>query len=94
MQYFFLWMMPPSLRWVNASVGHALAHGAGSQARQSLASKPVDNPPAEAMRIPALFHDKNLWTCLEQDREHEWQPIQRSMRAALRAFIFPPPYGW
>jgi len=57
---FFFWMTPPSLRCDNEPVGHASAQGAGSHARQTRASKPVDNPPDEEMRMPALFHDKNL----------------------------------
>ena len=51
---------PPPARCVNAPVGQAAAHGAGSQARQVRASKPVDRPPAEAMRIPAVFQERIL----------------------------------
>jgi hypothetical protein len=48
-----------------------IGSGAGSHARQTLASNPVDNPPAEAMRIPAVSQDRSLWTTLEQASEQE-----------------------
>jgi hypothetical protein len=67
-------------------VGQAAAQGAGSQARQVRASKPVDSPPEEAMRMPAVFQDRFLCTRRAQASEQEWQPIQRSMRGAVRVF--------
>ena len=86
MQSFFLTMTPPPLRWEYAPVGHAFAQGAGSQARQGLASNPVDRPPDEIIRIPAVSQDRRLWTCLAQAREQEWHPMHRSMRGVVRIF--------
>jgi hypothetical protein len=57
MQSFFLTTTPPSRRWLKAPVGQAAAQGAGSQARQYTAVKPVDNPPEECIRIPALLQE-------------------------------------
>ena len=62
-----------------APVRQAAAQGAGSQARQVCASKPVDMPPEDAMRIPAVSQDRRSCTSRAQAREQEWQPMQRSM---------------
>jgi hypothetical protein len=43
-----------------APEGQTAAQGAGSQARQTLASNPVESPPDEAILIPAVFHESNL----------------------------------
>jgi hypothetical protein len=68
-------------------VGQANTQGAGSQARQVLASKPVDSPPDEAMRMPAVSHDRFLCISLAHAREQEWQPIQRSILGVVNTFI-------
>jgi hypothetical protein len=64
-----------------------MAQGAGSQARHNLASKPVDSPPEDAMRMPAVDQEMRWWTRRAQASEHEWQPMQRSMRGARRIFM-------
>jgi hypothetical protein len=71
MHRFFLTTTPPPLRCENAPVGQAVAHGAGLQARQGFASNPVDNPPEEKMRMPAVSHDRRLCTSLAQASEQE-----------------------
>jgi len=68
-------------------VGQAAAQGAGRQARQVLASKPVERPPEEEMRIPAVSHERSLCTWRAQAREHEWHPMHLSIRGAVRIFI-------
>jgi hypothetical protein len=60
MHSFFLTMTPPPRRWLKAPVGHASAQGAGSQARQGFASKPVERPPVDRMRIPAVSQERRL----------------------------------
>jgi hypothetical protein len=87
MQSFARTTTPPPLRWEKAPVGQAAAQGAGSQARQVRASKPVDSPPEEAMRMPAVFQDRFWCTSRAQASEQEWQPMQRSMRGAVKIFI-------
>jgi len=87
MQSFFLTMTPPPLRWEKAPVGQASAQGAGLQARQILASKPVDIPPDEIMRMPAASHDSFLYTCRAQAREHELHPMHRSIRGVVSIFM-------
>jgi len=68
-------------------VGQAAAQGAGSQARQTRASNPVESPPDDRMRIPAVSQESRLCTIRLQAREHEWQPMQRSMRGVVRIFM-------
>jgi len=75
-------------------VGQASTQGAGSQARQVLASNPVDSPPDEAIRMPAVSHDRFLCTSLAQAREQEWQPIQRSILGVVKIFMAIPPYEY
>lgn len=71
-----------------ASVGQASAQGAGEQARHTFATKPVESPPEEEIRMPAVFQDSSLWTSLAQAKEQEWQPMQRSILEAVRVFIY------
>lgn len=78
---------PPPLRWEKEPVGQASAQGAGLQARHTFASNPVDNPPEEAMRIPAVSQESRLYTNRAQAKEQEWQPIHLSIREAFRTFI-------
>src|SRR5512137_803599 len=87
MQRFLRTTTPPPFRCVYAPVGQAAAQGAGSQARQTLASKPVESPPADRMRMPDVSHESRLWTIRAQAREQEWQPMQRSMRGVVRIFM-------
>jgi hypothetical protein len=87
MHRLLLTMTPPPFLWLKAPVGQAITHGAGSQAKQMLASNPVESPPDERMRIPALSHDSVLCTSLAQANEHEWQPMQRSILGARSIFI-------
>ncbi len=54
---FFLHNNAPPFRYEKAPVGQAVAQGAGSQARQWLALKPVVSPPEDLMRIPAVSQD-------------------------------------
>jgi len=68
---FFCTTPPPCLRGARAPVGQASAQGGGSQARQTLASKPVDTPPAVDMRIPAANQDRRLCTSRAQASEQE-----------------------
>jgi hypothetical protein len=68
-------------------VGQACAQGAGSQARQVRASNPVDNPPDDRMRMPAVSQDNRLCTRRAQAREQEWQPIQRSILGVIKIFM-------
>jgi hypothetical protein len=79
-------MTPPPLRWEKAPVGQAAAQGAGLQARQRRASKPVDNPPVDMMRMPDASHDRRLCTNRAQARAQELQPMQRSIRGVFRIF--------
>jgi len=53
----FLKIIPPPVRSIKAPVLQAAAHGAESQAKQWFATNPVESPPEEWMRIPAVFHD-------------------------------------
>jgi len=71
MQIFFRTMTPPPRRWEKAPVGQASAQGAGSQARQGLASKPVDRPPVDRIRIPAVSQERRLCTKRAQAKEQE-----------------------
>ena len=68
---------------MNAPVGQAKAQGAGLQARQDFASKPVDNPPEDIIRIPAVSQDNLLCTRRAQASEQEWQPIHLSILGAV-----------
>src|SRR5208283_4377630 len=86
-QRFIRTMTPPSFRCEYAPVGQTIAHGAGSQAKQVLASNPVERPPEEDMRIPAVSQDRRLCTSRAQAREHEWQPIHRSILGAVKIFM-------
>src|SRR5512143_4072364 len=87
MQSFFLTTTPPPFLWEYAPVGQAAAQGAGSQARQVRASNPVESPPEERMRMPAVSQESRLCTIRAQAREQEWQPMQRSMRGVVRIFM-------
>jgi hypothetical protein len=87
MQSFFLTTTPPPLRWEKAPVGQASAQGAGRQARQILASNPVESPPDEAMRMPAVSQESRLWIRRAQASEQEWQPMHLSIRGAVRIFM-------
>jgi hypothetical protein len=69
MQSFLLTSTPPPLRWKKAPVEQAKAQGAGLQARQGFASKPVDRPPEEIIRIPAVSQDNRLFTSRAQAKE-------------------------
>jgi hypothetical protein len=60
MQSFFFTTTPPPFLWEFAPVGQAITQGAGSQAMQSRASNPVERPPDDLMRIPAVSQDKRL----------------------------------
>src|SRR5512139_3528917 len=91
MQRFLRTSTPPPFRCVYAPVGQAAAQGAGSQARQVRASNPVDNPPDDRMRIPAVSQERRLCTIRAQAREQEWQPMQRSILGVVRIFIGRPP---
>jgi hypothetical protein len=92
MQMLFRTMTPPPSRCEYAPVGQASAHGAtGSQARQCLASYPVESPPVDLMRMPALFHERFLYTYRAQAKEQEWQPMQRSILGVVRIFTSTPP---
>jgi hypothetical protein len=71
MHSFFFTITPPPFRCEKAPVGHASAQGAGLQARQVRASKPVDNPPEDLIRIPAVSHESFLCTCRAQASEQE-----------------------
>ena len=75
MHSFFRTITPPPFLWLYAVVGHTSAQGAGSQARQRFALKPVDKPPVDSMRIPAQLQESFLWISLAQASEHEWQPV-------------------
>ena len=87
----FLWMTPPPfLRPLMAPVGQTSAQGAGEQAIQTLATKPVESPPDEAILIPAVFHESSLCTSRAHAKEQEWQPMHRSIREAVKVFIFTP----
>jgi len=68
-------------------VGQTMAQGAGRHARQVLASKPVESPPEERMRIPAVFQERRLCTSRAQAREQEWQPMHRSILGAVSLFM-------
>jgi hypothetical protein len=57
---FFLTVTPPPLRCENAFVGQISAQGVGLQAKQDFASKLVDSPPEETMRMPAASQDNFL----------------------------------
>jgi hypothetical protein len=69
MQSFLLTITPPPFRWKKAPVGQASAQGAGLQARQGLDSKPVDNPPDDEIRMPAVSQDNRLFTSRAQANE-------------------------
>jgi hypothetical protein len=68
-------------------VGQARAQGAGWHARHVLASKPVESPPEERMRIPAVFQERRLCTRRAQAKEQEWQPMHRSILSAISIFM-------
>lgn len=51
---------PPPFFCFKASVGQAREHGAGLQAKQNIASKPVLIPPEECICIPARFQEIDL----------------------------------
>jgi hypothetical protein len=87
MHSFFLTSTPPPFRWEKAPVGQARAQGAGRQARQGRDSKPVDSPPVERIRIPALSQESWRYTSRAQAREQEWQPMHCSMRGVLNIFM-------
>src|SRR5512135_374016 len=91
MQSFFFTTTPPPFLWEYAPVGQAATQGAGSQARQSLASNPVERPPEDLMRIPAVSQERRLWTSRAQASEQEWHPMQRSIFGAVRIFMVLPP---
>jgi hypothetical protein len=93
MQSFFCCMTPPPFSRLRLPVGQAVAQGAGSQARQTLARKPEDMPPEDWMRMPAFSQDRHLCTTRAQAREQEWQPMHRSMRVALSCFMSDPVNG-
>jgi len=46
-----------------------------------MATNPVDRPPEEVIRIPAVDQDR------PQAREQEWQPIHCSIRGVVSVFI-------
>jgi len=71
MHSFFLTTTPPPFRCEKAPVGQARAQGAGSQAKQGLASKPVERPPVDRIRIPAVSQERRLCTTRAQAREQE-----------------------
>jgi len=92
MQSFFLTTTPPPFLWEYAPVGQAITQGAGSQARQSRASNPVERPPEDLMRIPAVSQDRRLCTIRAQASEQEWHPMQRSILGVGRIFKTISPY--
>jgi hypothetical protein len=47
----------------------------------------VESPPDDRMRMPAVSQESRLCTIRAQAREHEWQPMQRSMRGVVRIFM-------
>jgi hypothetical protein len=63
------------------------AQGAGSHARQRTATKPVDSPPEEWIRIPDVDHETRWWIRRAQASAQEWQPIHRSIRGVVNNFI-------
>jgi hypothetical protein len=83
----FFTITPPPLRWRNAPVGQASAQGAGRQARQVLASKPVESPPEETIRIPAESQETRLYTRRAQASEQELQPMHRSILGVVKTFM-------
>src|SRR5512143_4315296 len=87
MQSFFFTTTPPPFLWEYAPVGQADTQGAGSQARQSRASNPVERPPEDLIRIPAVSQESRLCTSRAQASEHEWHPMQRSIRGVVRIFM-------
>src|SRR5271157_1221023 len=91
MQRFLRTITPPSLRWLYAPVGQASAQGAGSQATHVLATKPVESPPDEPMRIPAVSHERFLCIRRAQAKEQEWQPMQRSILGVVKIFMLSSP---
>ncbi|SPD75587.1 hypothetical protein PITCH_A650008 [uncultured Desulfobacterium sp.] len=86
MQSFFLTTTPPPLRCEYAPVGQDWVQGAGLQARHILASKPVERPPDEMIRMPAVSHDRRLWINRPHAREQEWHPMQRSILGVVNVF--------
>jgi len=68
-------------------VGQAKAQGAGLQARQGFASKPVDKPPEDIIRIPAVSQDNLLCTRRAQASEQEWQPMHLSILGVVSIFV-------
>jgi hypothetical protein len=75
MHNFLRTITPPPFLWLYAVVGQTSAQGAGLQARQRLALKPVDSPPVDSMRMPAQLQESFLWMSLAQASEHEWHPV-------------------
>jgi hypothetical protein len=68
MHSFFLTTTPPPFLCEKAPVGQARAQGAGSQARQVMASKPVERPPVDRILIPAVSQESCLCTKRAQAR--------------------------
>ena len=62
---------PTAFALGKAPVGQAKAQGAGLQARQGFASKPVDRPPDDTIRMPAVSQDNLLFTSRAQASEQE-----------------------
>src|SRR5512143_1247720 len=87
MQSFFFTTTPPPFLWEYAPVGQADTQGAGSQTRQSRASNPVERPPEDLIRIPAVSQESRLCTSRAQASEHEWHPMQRSILGVVRIFM-------
>jgi hypothetical protein len=67
-------------------VGQAKAQGAGSHARHGFDSKPVDRPPEEMMRMPAVSQDNLLFTSRAQAKEQAWQPMHLSICGVVSIF--------
>jgi hypothetical protein len=56
-----------------------------------VAAKPVVSPPNVAIRMPAASHESVLYTRRAQAKEHEWQPMQRSILGVVKIFMLAPP---
>jgi hypothetical protein len=59
-----------------------------------LASKPVDNPPEDRMRMPAVSQGRRLCTSRAHAKEQAWQPIQRSILGVVNIFMGAPWIGF
>jgi hypothetical protein len=55
--------------------------------RQVRASNPVDNPPDDRMRMPAVSQESRLCTRRAQASEQEWQPMHRFILGVVNIFI-------